>query len=264
MTSLLNSELNLSNLLDAIMNVAKKVMSADACSLLLVDENNEELVFQIALSDVGEKIKTMTRLKIGECIAGSVAKTGEPLIIEDAYQHPKFNSDYDKKTGFETGSILCSPLIVKGEVMGACQVIHGKKRASCFSKANWNYFYCFAIVRHWLFIIPGYIWCLWKTNVWEKIWSLRNRCRKVFCRSPLHNTKISFSQRARMLLRLVGGDYYDFIPFGNDVLGIVLGDVSGKGVPATLQMARLMSEFRYISQVNPEPKKVLKQVNNIL
>ena len=58
----------------------------------------------------------------------------------------------------------------------------------------------------------------------------------------------------------MGGDYYDFIPFGNDVLG----DVSGKGVPADLQMARLMSDFRYISQFNPEPKKVLKQINNIL
>jgi len=58
-TSLLNCELNLSNLLDTIMNVAKKVMNADACSLLLVDEETDELVFQIALSDVGEKIKSM-------------------------------------------------------------------------------------------------------------------------------------------------------------------------------------------------------------
>ena len=44
-TSLLNSELNLSNLLGTIINVAKKVMIADTCSLLLVDDNNEELVF---------------------------------------------------------------------------------------------------------------------------------------------------------------------------------------------------------------------------
>ena len=54
----------------------------------------------------------------------------------------------------------------------------------------------------------------------------------------------------------MGGDYYDFIPFGNDVFG--------KGVSADLQIARLMSDFRYISQFNPEPKKVLKQINNIL
>jgi sigma-B regulation protein RsbU (phosphoserine phosphatase) len=64
-TSLINSELNLANLLDTIINFAKKVMNADACSLLLVDEDTGELVFQIALSAVGEKIKTMTRLKMG-------------------------------------------------------------------------------------------------------------------------------------------------------------------------------------------------------
>jgi len=99
-TSLLNSELNLSNLLDTIMNVTKKVMNADACSLLLVDEETDELVFQIALSDVGEKIKSMTQLKMGEGIAGTVAKTGDPIIVEDAYQHPKFNPDFDKKNRF--------------------------------------------------------------------------------------------------------------------------------------------------------------------
>lgn len=48
----------------------------------------------------------MTRLKIGEGIAGSVAKTGEPLIIKDAYQHPQFNSDYDKKAGFEKPALF--------------------------------------------------------------------------------------------------------------------------------------------------------------
>ncbi|MBC8287747.1 MAG: hypothetical protein H8E42_09790 [Nitrospinae bacterium] len=80
-TSLINSELNLGHLLDTIMSVAKKVMNADACSLLLVDEESDELVFQVALSDVGEEIKTMIRLKMGEGIAGTVARTGESLII---------------------------------------------------------------------------------------------------------------------------------------------------------------------------------------
>jgi hypothetical protein len=46
------------------MNVAKKVMDADACILLIVDEDTWELMFQIAISVVGEKIKTLTRLKM--------------------------------------------------------------------------------------------------------------------------------------------------------------------------------------------------------
>ncbi len=263
-TSLLNSELNLSNLLDTIMNVAKKVMSADACSLLLVDDNKEELVFQIALSEVGEKIKTMTRLKIGEGIAGSVAKTGEPLIIKDAYQHPQFNPDYDKKTGFETGSILCSPLKVKGEVMGVCQVIHGKKKGVVFQESDLELFLllcdsaALAIHNARLHLV------LMENQRMEKDMEFAQSVQESFLptSTPQHENFVFAA--GTHAAQVVGGDYYDFIPFGNDVLGIVLGDVSGKGVPAALQMARLMSDFRYISQFNPEPKKVLKQINNIL
>ena len=134
------------------MNVAKKVMNVDASSLLLVDKETDELVFQIALSDVGEKIKSMTRLKMGEGIAGTEAKTGDPIIVEDAYQHPKFNPDFDKNTGLQTGSILSSPLKAKGNILGVCQVIHGKIRVGCSSKVIWNFFSCSATAPPWLFI----------------------------------------------------------------------------------------------------------------
>ena len=63
--------------------------------------------------------------------------------------------------------------------------------------------------------------------------------------------------------KFVGGDFYDFIPLKNNRLGIVLGDVSGKGVSAALYMAQLMSDFRYISQVAATPESLLQQVNEI-
>ena len=63
--------------------------------------------------------------------------------------------------------------------------------------------------------------------------------------------------------KFVGGDFYDFIELEQDKLGIVLGDVSGKGVSAALYMARLMSDFRYVAMQDPQPGKVIPQVNNI-
>jgi serine phosphatase RsbU (regulator of sigma subunit) len=63
--------------------------------------------------------------------------------------------------------------------------------------------------------------------------------------------------------KFIGGDFYDFIPLKNEQLGIVLGDVSGKGVSAALYMAQLMSDFRYISQTDPTPENLLHQVNEI-
>lgn len=263
-TSLINSELNLANLLDTIMSVAKKVMTADACSLLLVDEDTNELVFQIAMSEVGEEIKSMTRLKMGQGIAGSVAETGEPILIEDAYQHPKFNPGFDKKTGFQTGSILCSPLKAKGKIIGVCQVIHGQKLGRVFQQSDLELFLllcdsaALAIHNARMHLV------LMENQKMEKDMEFAQSVQESFLptSSPEH-ANFTFAARTHAA-QVVGGDYYDFIPFDNDLLGIVLGDVSGKGVPAALQMARLMSDFRYISLLDPAPDKVLAQVNNAL
>lgn len=64
--------------------------------------------------------------------------------------------------------------------------------------------------------------------------------------------------------RFVGGDFYDFIPLKDNRLGILIGDVSGKGVSAALFMARLLSDFRYLAQDYPKPALLMNKVNNIL
>ena len=263
-TSLINSELNLANLLDTIMNVAKKVMNADACSLLLIDEETNDLVFQIALSEVGEEIKSMPRLKIGEGIAGTVAKTGDSLIIENAYLHPKFNSDFDKQTGFQTGSILCSPLKAKGKILGVCQVIHEKTKGRAFQQSDLELFLLLCDSAALAIHNARMHMVLMENQRMEKDMEFSQSVQESFLptSTPQH-ANFTFAAQTHAA-QVVGGDYYDFIPFDNDMLGIVLGDVSGKGVPAALQMARLMSDFRYISQVDSEPAKVLAQVNNTL
>jgi len=59
----------------------------------------------------------------------------------------------------------------------------------------------------------------------------------------------------------VGGDFYDFIPLAGDRLGIVVGDISGKGIPAALMMARMSSAVREFAQTEDEPRAVLGKLN---
>ena len=59
----------------------------------------------------------------------------------------------------------------------------------------------------------------------------------------------------------VGGDFYDFIELGDEELGLVLGDVSGKGIAAALVMAHLVSDFRYHARLARSPATVLQGVN---
>ena len=65
--------------------------------------------------------------------------------------------------------------------------------------------------------------------------------------------------------RSVGGDYYDFLELGSDHLGIVLADVSGKGIHAALLMANLQAHLRAQAGVSPQdPLRVLRHVNQVL
>jgi GAF domain-containing protein len=72
-----------------------------------------------------------------------VAQTGEPLLIPDAYQDPRFDPSYDKRSGFRTRSILTVPLQVKDEVMGVVQVIN-KIGEVAFGQYDLNLFLSFA------------------------------------------------------------------------------------------------------------------------
>jgi len=64
------------------------------------------------------------RLKIGEGIAGTVAQTGEPIFIRNARQDKRFCPKVDELTGFATRSIICLPLIIRGQAIGVIEVVN--------------------------------------------------------------------------------------------------------------------------------------------
>jgi sigma-B regulation protein RsbU (phosphoserine phosphatase) len=74
-----------------------------------------------------------------------------------------------------------------------------------------------------------------------------------------------FDFGARMIpARAVGGDFYDFIPLDNDRVGIAIGDVSDKGVPAAIFMALFSSLLRVEASRNARPAAVLREINHHL
>src|SRR3990170_1108737 len=121
---IISSSLNLDQILENVMNISKKVMNADASSLMRIDEKTNELVYQVAQGKVGEKLKQEFRLKMGQGIAGTVAQEGKPLLLEDAYTHPKFHRAHDDATGYRTKSMITVPLKVGERITGVAQVIN--------------------------------------------------------------------------------------------------------------------------------------------
>src|ERR1041385_6934157 len=84
----LTSSLDLDSILQTIMDKMAEYFRPDTWSLLMVDEAKDELYFAIAVGEAAEALKTL-RLKVGEGIAGWVARHGESLIVPDGSPDPR-------------------------------------------------------------------------------------------------------------------------------------------------------------------------------
>lgn len=119
----LTSTLDLPEVLRLIMQKVSELLQPKTWSLLLVDDHSQELYFEIVVSPAAEQLKSI-RLKIGEGIAGWVAKNGEPLLIPDVNKDPRFAPKVDEAVSFKTRSIVCVPLKFKNKVTGVIELIN--------------------------------------------------------------------------------------------------------------------------------------------
>jgi serine/threonine-protein kinase len=126
LSALLNSSLDQSEVRHRAMEAVKDLLGCEASSLLLTDEKTDELYFEVALGKRGEKIKEI-RLKIGEGIAGWVAKKGEPALIHDVSRDPRHTKKVDVHSKFRTRNMVCAPIKVRGKVIGVLQGINKTK-----------------------------------------------------------------------------------------------------------------------------------------
>jgi diguanylate cyclase (GGDEF)-like protein len=119
----LTSSLDLDSILQTIMEKMAEYFRPDTWSLLMVDEEHDELYFAIAVGEAAEALKSV-RLKVGEGIAGWVAKHGEQLLVPDVEADPRFTKRIDDTTKWETRSIICVPVRSKLRVLGVIQLVN--------------------------------------------------------------------------------------------------------------------------------------------
>ncbi len=120
---LINSSLNLEEVLGFTLESATEVMRAEAGSVILLDDESDELVIEIASGAKGGEAQGK-RFPKGQGIAGWVVKTGKPRILSDVEEDKHFFKGIDETTGFRTRSILAVPLRVKDEVIGVVEVLN--------------------------------------------------------------------------------------------------------------------------------------------
>lgn len=118
---LVSAETNLDMLLETTAKETANALNADRCTVFLHDKTTDELWSKVATGMGSEEI----RFPANKGLAGYVAKTGNTVNIQDAYNDERFNKEIDTKTGYTTKTILCMPIRnIKHEIIGVFQVLN--------------------------------------------------------------------------------------------------------------------------------------------
>jgi GAF domain-containing protein len=121
-SGVVGSEASFRALLGAIVEVARQIFGARASSILLLDPETEELVFEAVVGE-GEEELLGVRFPAGKGIAGWVLATRTPLVIEDVQQDPRFATDVAEDTGYVPSGLMAAPLLHDERALGVLEVL---------------------------------------------------------------------------------------------------------------------------------------------
>jgi serine phosphatase RsbU (regulator of sigma subunit)/CRP-like cAMP-binding protein len=258
-SKLINSALDLDELLKVILDLALKIVDGENGTVYLVDKQKRELWSKVL--EAAEPLNI--RLPFGKGIAGFVGVTGDTLNIPDAYLDPRFNPEVDQKTGYHTKTILCMPMKNReGEIVGVFQLFN--KRSGTFTSEDENAIKALSV--HAAISVE-------KARLYEE------EKNKVILEKELlaaHTVQVGllperlpqvegyeFACRS-VPAKSVAGDLYDLMELENGNLALSLGDVSGKGMPAALLMANVQATVRAYSRLDSTPGNCAKHSNELL
>jgi len=109
-------------LLQSIVGAAARIFGGAAASILLVNEEKRTLEFRVAYGAANRDLIGMN-FPLNHGIAGYVAMTGQPIAISDVQKDARFNRDFAEATGYVPRSILATPLLAGGRVIGVMEVL---------------------------------------------------------------------------------------------------------------------------------------------
>jgi serine phosphatase RsbU (regulator of sigma subunit)/pSer/pThr/pTyr-binding forkhead associated (FHA) protein len=245
--------LDQAQLIDEILGALERVFrQASRVVLLTLDRQTGDLVERA--ERVRKEARAQRKIPISRKIMAEVIEHKRALIFGGG-QAPSTNF-----TGMMAHSMLCAPLCARGEVSG---VIHLTSRdlATPFVRADLDLLV--GIATQAAIALQNaelHKELLARERLKYDVEIAQEVQRRFLPLVPPRVEGWSFATEYRPAFA-VGGDFYDFISLGPGRLGVLVGDVSGKGVSAALLMARVTSEFRTLAMIEPAPEAVMGRVN---
>jgi sigma-B regulation protein RsbU (phosphoserine phosphatase) len=263
-SGLINSITDFEELLRAVLDVARRVVQAEAGSIFLRGESDTHLDLVMASMTEGEFSQPKIRVESGQGIAGWVFQHGQSQLIPDAYADPRFFSGADKATGFRTRSILCAPLNWNGKVIGVLQVLNPRGREA-FEPEDLEGFEAYSNLI---------ATAIEKLRSIERMREQERLDRDVTIAAEIQNELLAravpedvpgaiFASYNKAATE-VGGDFFFVFPRSPYEIYFAIGDVSGKGIPASLLMAQILSAMTFVFGATTSPSNALSTLNATL
>jgi len=247
----ITSTLDQSKLLENINEQIIKVMKADACSIMHLDENTK-IMRIISAQGLGPHFSRQM-IKVGEGIAGEAAKTGQPMVLIDdndtssIYRFPRTV----REQGLHT--ILSVPLKFHDRIIGLLNTYHRK-----------TYIHTQAEISLLSTIANQAAIALENARLYKEQLSISEIIRtSLLPQKTMQVEGLDISYRYIPSMEL-SGDYYELIQIEPGRIGLAVADVAGKGTPAAIYTARTKYILKSYASAGHLPARVLTLVNQML
>ncbi|MDP7122851.1 MAG: SpoIIE family protein phosphatase [Alphaproteobacteria bacterium] len=231
-------------------------LDAEAGSLFLLENDDTELV---CVACDGPVDITGLRIPAKQGIVGSCIRDNICQMVRDVAENPDFAAEIDAQTGFTTRSILCSPMSVKEQRIGAIEVLNKKCGNGLFEEND----------RHVLQALSSSAaLAILNARMAEELVEQEKLRRELELAAEIQRGLLPERQPSPFPVcgvnfpaRGVSGDFYNFFPLEDGRIGFAIGDVSGKGMNAALLMAKTSSLYRSLGRETTNPGHLLAKVN---
>jgi serine phosphatase RsbU (regulator of sigma subunit) len=254
---LLATSMGLRQVLKAIVEALKKLITFDAVGIFILDPNREQIEEIFSFGYRSTTTKEMLGVKAGKGLVGWVIENGKPLIVPDVGKDPRYIESRRR-----TRSELVIPLFSGGEVIGAFNIESNHPRA--FTASDLDIVWSFAnqaavsVVRAQL-----YDEAIEQHKLKDEL-HIAKRIQESFLPDEFPAIPGFDLDAVNISSTEVGGDYYDFVPIVENQIGIAIADVAGHGVPAALIMASYRASLLAEIRNNYAIRTIMKKVNNLI
>ncbi len=212
--SFITTSLDKRTVLKAILDQTRILLECENISVLLIDEEAKKLKFAVVTNEADMEKLDPIRLGMGEGIAGTVWKNGQPILIEDTCFDSRFSMLADRQTKYQTKTVMAVPLVVNGQILGVLEAIN-KLNERNFNNFDLELFQKISIQSA-IAIENAHLYDLAITDGMTKLF-----INKYFQRRLLESFRLSERYQTELSLLMIDLDHFKRI---NDIYGHQMGD----------------------------------------